>query len=332
MTFAVHRSDEPTARERGAAFGRAHAPAIRHSIAVYERMFAETGVAAGDIRVPDWAHEELSAMAEGAGVPLDSLLAVNARTEVLSGAGPTECSVVGAGGLLAQNWDWHPDLSESTIIWVVENGSGWFVTLCEAGTLAKIGLNDAGLGVCLNLLRSSEDGGHDGTPIHILLRQVLATCRSVDQAIGLLASTKVTASSAVTVAQPGDVASVELSPGGANVIRGSIGAHTNHFLEPPKRGRDTMDSVSTVPRLGVVRSAPLLDALRSHAGHPNGVCRHLDESLPWAEQVVTVASVVMNLAALRFHVAPGQPCTHEHEQITLPLQPSSDRLAAISAR
>src|SRR5690349_14165704 len=141
MTFAIHRSGEPTASERGAAFGRAHAPAIRHSIAVYERMFADTGVAPGDIRVPDWAHEELSAMASAADVPLASLLAVNARTEVLAGAGPTECSVVGAGGLLAQNWDWHPDLSESTIIWVVENGSGWFVTLCEAGTLAKIGLN-----------------------------------------------------------------------------------------------------------------------------------------------------------------------------------------------
>ena len=84
-----------------------------------------------------------------------------------------------------------------------------------------------------------------------------------------------------------------------------------------------MDSASTMPRLGVVRSAPLLDALRSHAGHPNGVCRHLDESLPWAEQIVTVASVVMNLAALRFHVASGQPCTHEHVQITLPMQTSS---------
>ena len=331
MTFAVHRSGEPTARERGEAFGRAHAPAIRHTIAVYERMFAETGVSPGDIRVPDWAHEELSAMAEGAGVPLPALLAVNARTEVLAGAGPTECSVIGAGGLLAQNWDWHPALSESTLIWVVETGSGWFVTLCEAGTLAKIGLNDAGLGVCLNLLRSSEDGGHDGTPIHILLRQVLATCRSVDEAVSLLSSAKVSASSAVTVAQPGDVASVELSPGGANVLRGSVGAHTNHFLEPPKAGHDTMESESTRPRLDVVRRAPLLDALRSHDGHPNSVCRHLDESLPWAEQVVTVASIVMNLAALRFHVASGQPCTHEHVQITLP-QTSSRPLASTTAR
>jgi isopenicillin-N N-acyltransferase-like protein len=119
------------------------------------------------------------------------------------------------------------------------------------------------------------------------------------------------------------VASVELSPGGANVIRGSVGAHTNHFLEPPRAGRDTIadESPSTHPRLEVVRRAPLLDALRSHEGHPNGVCRHLDPAEPWTEQVVTVASVVMNLAALRFHVADGQPCTHEHVQIELPPTP-----------
>ncbi len=336
MTFAVHRSDEPTARERGEAFGRAQATKIQHSLAVYERMFAETGVLPGDVRVPEWAGEELAGMAAGADVPLTALLALNARTEILAGAGPTECSVVGAGGLLAQNWDWHPELSESTVVWVVDQGPSWFVTLTEAGMLAKIGLNDAGLGVCLNLLRSSADGGHDGTPIHVLLRQVLATCRSVDDAVALLTDATVSASSAVTVATAGDVATVELAPGGANVLRGAVGAHTNHFLEPPIGARDTMESESTVPRLQVVRSAPLLDALRSHDGHPDGVCRHLDETLPWAEQVVTVASVVMNLAHLRFHVASGQPCTHEHAQIELPMTSppptSSGRLASTAAR
>ena len=40
----------------------------------------------------------------------------------------------------------------------------------------------------------------------------------------------------------------------------------------------------------------------------------------------------MNLAALRFHVAAGPPCTHEHVQITLPALTSSDRLAATAAR
>jgi isopenicillin-N N-acyltransferase-like protein len=326
MTFPVHRSEERTVGERGEAFGRAQAGPIANTLSVYRRMFAEAhGIdareAGAEVRLTDVSREEIAGIARGAQQDELELRAVNARTEILAGAGPTECSVVGAGGLLAQNWDWHPDFAESTVIWIVQHPGGWFATLTEAGLLAKIGLNDAGLGVCLNLLATTADGGLDGTPIHVLLRQTLETCRTVDEAIALLTAAKTTASSAVTVATPGDVATVELSPGGANVIRGSVGAHTNHFLEPPRAGRDIVpeESPSTIPRLEVVRGQPLLDALRSHDGHPKGVCRHLDPDEPWVEQTVTVASVVMNLAALRFHVAAGQPCTHEHVQIALPV-------------
>ena len=330
MMFPVHRSEERTPRERGEAFGCAQAEPIRNTLAVYRRMFQEThGIeareAGASVGLPDDAREEIAGIAAGSQLDELELRAVNARTELLAGAGPTECSVSGAGGLLAQNWDWHPDCAPSTVVWIVQQPhGGWFVTLTEAGILAKIGLNDAGLGVCLNLLVTTEDGGLEGTPIHVLLRQVLETCRSVDDAIALLTQAKTSASSAVTVATPGDVASIELSPGGANVIRGSVGAHTNHFLEPPRAGRDTMPetSPSTLPRLEVVRTQPLLDALRSHDGAPKGVCRHLDPSEPWAEQTVTVASIVMNLAALRFHVAPGQPCTHEHVRLELPPVPA----------
>jgi isopenicillin-N N-acyltransferase like protein len=235
--------------------------------------------------------------------------------------------------LLAQNWDWHPALAESTVIWVVERDHGrWFATLTEAGILAKIGLNHACLGICLNILRTTADGGVTGTPIHLLLRDVLETCTSVDDAVALLTDADVSASSAVTVATPGDVAHVELNPGGANVIRGAIGAHTNHFLTPPKAGTDIMatDSPTTHQRLEVTRSGqPLLDILRSHDGHPKGVCRHVDPADPWADQSVTIASVVMNLEKLRLHVAAGPPCTHEHVEITLP---SAAPLASTAAR
>jgi isopenicillin-N N-acyltransferase-like protein len=327
MTFPVHRSDERTPYERGLAFGRAQAQPIANTLALYGRMFAETDgtdarEAGGEVNLDPAEQEEIAGIAIGAQLDEFELRAANARTEILAGQGPrTECSVVGQGGLLAQNWDWHPDAADSTVVWIVEHANGWFATLTEAGILAKIGLNDAGLGVCLNLLETTADGGLDGTPIHLLLRRTLATCRTVDDAIDLLTAAKTSASSAVTVATAGDVASIELSPGGANVIRGSVGAHTNHFLEPPRRGEDVVpaESPSTIPRLQVVRSQPLLDALRSHESHPKGVCRHLDPNEPWVEQTVTVASVVMNLAARRFHVAAGQPCTHEHVQIALPV-------------
>ena len=320
MTFDVHVSREATPRARGEAFGRAQAQRVRHTVEVYRRLCDLS--AGGRVRASDDEHEEIAGIAAGAGVDCRDLLAVNARTELIASAG--ECSVVGAGGLLAQNWDWHPDLQDSTLVWVVHERDRWFATVTEAGMLAKIGLNDAGLGVCLNLLVSSEDGGLDGVPIHLLLRRVLA-CRSVDEAVALLTAAPVSASSAVTVATPGDVATVELSPGGPNVLRGSTGAHTNHFLEPPRAGRDVglEESSSTEARLDVIRRLPLLDALRSHAGHPEGVCRHVDESEPWAERTATLASVIMDLSARRLHVAAGQPCTAPHVEIDLAASRSS---------
>jgi isopenicillin-N N-acyltransferase-like protein len=330
MTFPVHRSDEATPRARGEAFGRAMAPQVQHTVAVYRRMFAERHAHVPTSLPP---HEEIDAIARGAGVDPHFLRAVNARTEILNGA--DECSVQGAGGLLAQNWDWHPDLSASTVIHIVEHAEGWFATVTEAGILAKIGLNRDGLGVCLNILRSTADGGTDGTPIHLLLRETLETATTVDEALDLLTGATVSASSAVTVATPGDVAHVELNPGGANVIRGSVGAHTNHFIVAPRRGTDVMatESPTTHQRLEIVRQQPLLDALRDHTGHPKGVCRHVDPADPWAEQTVTVASVVMNLEKLRLHVADGPPCTHEHQEITLPsTRASSGRLASTAAR
>ena len=120
MTFPVHRSSERSPRERGEAFGQAQAEPIANTLALYERMFAETGVKVpAELPIPADAAEEIEAIAKGADVDPHALQAVNARTEILAGHGPTECSVVGAGGLLAQNWDWHPE--SATVIQIVEH-------------------------------------------------------------------------------------------------------------------------------------------------------------------------------------------------------------------
>ena len=190
--------------------------------------------------------------------------------------GPTECSVVGQGGLLAQNWDWHPDAAASTVVWIVEHEHGWFATLTEAGMLAKIGLNDAGLGVCLNLLNTTADGGLDGTPVHLLLRRTLARA------------------AASTRRSPPHGREDERVLGGHGRDRGRCREHralTRRRERHPRQrrrpheplpraaaqaSRDVVpeESPSTIPRLEVVRTQPLLDALRSHESHPKGVCRH----------------------------------------------------------
>jgi isopenicillin-N N-acyltransferase-like protein len=287
----IHISDEWDPRARGLAFGAANAEAVRNTVEVYRRLGCELS-AGGRVRVSDDEHEEIFGIALGAGVDGRELLAVNARTELMAGRAG-DCSTIGQGGILAQNWDWHPDLADSTLVWVVRDGERWFATLTEAGILAKIGMNDAGLGVCLNPLECSQDGGLAGSPIHILLRRVLTTCRTVQEAVELLTNATVCASSGVTVAHGGEVTTVELSPGGPNVISGGVRSD-----RPP----------------------PLPEALRSHLA---GGCRHVDESEPWADRTATLASVIMDLAERRMHVAEGQPCTAPHVEIELAALSSS---------
>src|SRR4051812_24648389 len=138
MTFAVHRSVEPTRAERGEAFGRAQAPAIQQSIGTYRRMFAERGVEIPE-RLEFPLTDEIDAIARGADVDPHELRAVNARTEILGGA--DECSVVAGGSLLAQNWDWHPPPSESTGRWIVERRDPGVATLTPAGLPGQDGLH-----------------------------------------------------------------------------------------------------------------------------------------------------------------------------------------------
>src|SRR5688572_17658048 len=146
-----------------------------------------------DVRSPDLVRE-LEGMAAGAGQPVELLLAVNARTELLAGTPAAECSVIGSldgpgGCTVAQTWDWHPALASAWVLWSVElSGGRWFTTLTEAGVLAKIGVSGSGLCCALNFLSSSADRGVGAVPIHVLLRELLDRCASLEEALELLRS------------------------------------------------------------------------------------------------------------------------------------------------
>jgi isopenicillin-N N-acyltransferase like protein len=330
-----HRSAERDPGGRGRAFGLAHAGAVANTVAVYRRMLGLTdeelrvaGRAVGDRVVTDWPDlvEEIEGLAEGAGVAVEALLAVNARTELMATAGG-ECSLVGAvqdgACVVVQNWDWHPDLAASLVVWTVRQPGGRsFTTLTEAGMLAKLGVSSAGLCCGLNFLRCSADGGVGGVPIHVLLRVLLDRTETLPDAVALLRAATVSASSCITVGWArGDEAAVvaaELSPGGCELVWPDTDdrlVHTNHFLVPPPRGRDleAAEAPSTLLRRWVVaravRAGDLEAALCSHAGAPESPCRHEDPALPWAERRATLASVAMEPGRGRMRVAAGPPCS-----------------------
>ncbi len=347
--IATHISTEPDPGSRGLEFGRRNRRAVGATVAVYERLFEELhGLTAAEISAlgeivgaalaadhPDVV-TEIAAIADGAGVGAGTLLAVNARTEIFAGAARPECSVVGvlperaAGAtVLAQNWDWHPDVAGSRVLWtVVEPDGRSFTTLTEAGILAKVGLNDRGLGLCLNILAGTGDGGVGGVPVHVLCRLILQRGRDLEDVETILERSEATASSCLNVARAGRdgsrMRSYELSPAGVAVVEPSGGVllHTNHFLADLPAGaedryrRDWPDTVDRLRELdervrdadGELDDARIKAWLRSHDAGPPSICCHDAENPEYADRQATLASVFFSLEQRRFEITDGAPC------------------------
>src|SRR5262249_23475935 len=135
--------------------------------------------------------EELRGISEGAGLDLVDVLAINVRTEIMFAAkarqaalaerGPAECSafaLVPSAGMpgptvLGQNWDWLPHAFQTVVVLESKGDDGPnFVTVVEAGLLAKAGMNSSGIGLVTNALVTDQDLGEPGIPYHVLLRAV----------------------------------------------------------------------------------------------------------------------------------------------------------------
>jgi len=197
--------------------------------------------------------------------------------------------------------------------------------------LAKIGLNAAGLGICLNILSSIHDGRAPGVPVHVLLRALLK-CESVRAAIELSGRLSFAGSSNVLCAdRTGDTASLELSPNGRRVVRGEGGTlcHTNHFVDAEASAWQSplADYLSTVPRLECARRHAAARAkhgiedlkrlLRDESDGLVSICRRPDPSLPEQARIESVASVIMELSCGVMHVAPGVPALTEYQPVSL---------------
>lgn len=306
---------------------------------------------------------EIEGIAAGAGRNIAEILALNARTEILPPSYPGEphpqrreiaaanarhgvadmgeCTAVAvkpgqsasSTTLLAQNWDWLGAQRAALVLLRVRAADGGScLTLTEAGMLAKIGLNRAGFGVCLNILRSSDDGSRSGVPVHVLLRALLGQ-DSVAGAIAFAAKLDFGASSNILCADAsGDTAALEFSPRGLEVIRGADAAlcHTNHFLAPAaaKHQASLAPSLSTLPRLERIRAltgahqgkfsrADLQRMLRDEADGYLSICRNPDPALAPEVCIETVASVVMDLGERVMHIAPDVPSKSEYLPVTL---------------
>jgi isopenicillin-N N-acyltransferase-like protein len=284
----------------------------------------------------------LDAVAEGAGVPVDEIYAINGRTELLYGSAPDECTSLGvldrytASGhtILAQNWDWHPAQRPYTLLLATRDERGFMVaTLAEAGMLAKAGVNSAGLGVCLNMLGCDRRGSHQQVPYHVLVRAALET-DGLALALRAVCGMPRGASMNLLLGQAcadwggGEIVDVELVPGDFGVLHPVDGviAHANH-IETGLPVRDRLTDLggssyfrgARARRLlallageGKIEHGHLATLLADHASYPNAICRHVDSRDPDDELSESVYSLLIDLDDRRLAVAAGPPCGGEY--------------------
>jgi isopenicillin-N N-acyltransferase like protein len=343
-------------REIGRQYGTFCQDRIRKNIDFYFRVFKhyanlerDQAVRLANLFIPVIQNfdgdllEEMRGIAEGAQVKFEDILSINVRTELMYPdqlAGKGECTALAAlpeataSGymLLGQNWDWKPHLLDTTILLRIEQEKKPTVlTLTEAGIVGKIGCNSAGLGACLNILKSSL--GEVGVPIHILMRGIL-NCERFGDAIGKIVSQNRGSSNNCLIAhRDGAVIDFEMAPKDLDFLYPENGVlvHTNNFVSHRLRSLDT--GVSQFPdsllrygrahqkihlRSGRIGVTDFKDILADHFNYPDAICRHPDLRDPELEHVQTVASVIMNLTRGEMHITQGPPCSNSYQTILIP--------------
>ena len=342
---------EGTPFERGLHLGRSAQSRVLHTVTAYMEIFQRVSALSRDDvythaerfmpAIADYAPrllEEMRGIAEGAGCELREIVAINARTELMYGVThQPECTAIAISApasadghlRLAQNWDWHPSLAGSLILWQLKRSDALnLVTLTEAGIVGKIGINAAGLAMCINLLKSDSDDAGPAAPMHVILRRVLDEAHSVDEAITLIGNTRrCTSCNHLLADRHGTIADVEATPAGQWAYRSSQGilTHANHcdsptlasqdryvreFSETRERDKRMQSLANTHP----VTEDSLRAMLADHSTSPNAICLHNHPRWPFEEQGESVASIIIDLTGGTIDIADGPPCEHGYRR------------------
>ena len=340
-----------SAYECGQTIGRAMRPEIHSNLTDYGSIFLRMkGADSATVRafalklVPaieaysPMLVEEMRGLAQGSEVEFADIVALNARTEIMYGLGSTECTSLGvlseftqAGHtMIGENWDWKALVAERTAVLGLEQpGNPKVVVFTEAGFVGKIGLNDAGIGVCANLLGSAHDKGQIGVPFHVILRSVLSApnLHKAIQAVTL--AQRGSSGNYLIGARGGEIIDIEATPEAFDVIlpQDGIIAHSNHFLSPDLQRVDTHRAKSTLTFIrherarrliardsGQIRAESFMRVFRDHFSFPSAICRHEDPAQPATERTLSGASIIMDLDDGEMLVAAGPPCEHEYRR------------------
>jgi isopenicillin-N N-acyltransferase-like protein len=348
----VHIVVEGGPRQRGAAYGSACRELIRANIDFYRYIFKTEGQLAWDLALEKTTDfigpiqefdmdimEEIVGIAEGAGVSLEEILALNLRSELLfmltscpEAIRPC-CTVIAANAdactpgdrLIAQNWDWYRRTQNNCVLLTIRQPPRPTVFLfAEAGLVAKIGINSAGIGLCTNALLTR--GWQVGVPFHVLLRGIL-NASTLAQAIGAVTRSKRASAGSYLIGAGAGALCIEAFPESLNIIypRNGFITHANHLqgADPahidlmPQVWPDTLVRGYRAAQIAACENPPVSQEwiqtlLRDHVDLPTAICSHPCGTKDPAADSQTNASVIINLSRNTFSIARGPACQNAY--------------------
>jgi isopenicillin-N N-acyltransferase like protein len=358
--------------EIGYRHGQQAREKIEHNLEVYFRRFKNETALAKDEAVrraerylqvirrtsPDYARA-MEGVALGSKTRLLEITALNVRYELMysqfakiglkplphaggcTAFGTMPEATVNRHLLMAQNWDWIPQV-EGLFLKIRPTTGPDVLCFTEAGVVGgKIGLNSEGIGLLINGLISNKDDWEKlRKPFHVRCYEILGS-KTLSQAISRITRGERSCSANFLVGQQtklgaGKMVDIESAPEATGAFSPEAGilAHTNHFWNPEQLGvkqvldeerRSTLHRFARITQLlrqmrarkGKMSMTKAEEMLRDHDGKPESVCRHENSSFPTDERYRTVVSMVMDLYTGQIRTTLGSPCEREYQTLRL---------------
>lgn len=351
--------------ERGRSHGEAARDRIRLGIGHYAEQLAQAKLGRDGIaklvarflpRIDAFDEtyvSEMRGIADGAGVTLEDIVLINARTEILKlgpklaqEEDPDGCTGIVAlpritadGKLIhAQNWDWKVECAETAVVLKIRREDGPdILTFTEAGGLARSGFNAAGIAITANYLESERDYTQTGVPLALIRRKVLQQSQ-LALAMKAVYTTPKSASNNMIVSQAEGIAiDFECAPDESFQVHPDDGllVHANHWLSPVALSKLRDTGIASTPD-SLYRDLRVRDLLAPHRGRithetvkaalfddfqsPWSVCRPPRRNLS-NNLSATVAMIVMTPAEGVMEVAMLPALDSSFTRYTLEMEP-----------
>ncbi|KAL2416066.1 Isopenicillin-N N-acyltransferase [Exophiala dermatitidis] len=273
---------------------------------------------------------EMQGIAKGAGVTYEEILALNVRSELFFGAALDGCTSLSwetdSTCYLAQNWDWMVEQKPNLVLLqIVQKDKPVIQQVTEAGIIGKIGLNSAGVGLCVNAIRCAGSDVNR-TPIHIMWRLVLES-PSVDAALEAIKAHGCGGACHMLIADKSRSIGVEVTHQTIKYLqpdeKGRV-FHSNHMLESHP-GTDMLwvnDSLTRVQRIrelaDKLEGEVTQDALQKFLCDEDNYPCSINREQKGESDAASVFSITMDLAKVEAKVLLGRPSKPEKVYVLRP--------------